>query len=105
MELLNYSLVKGEKFQFMGWVVGFSLCQAATSVGYDCISTILMCLIEDSPQARPISISMELKRLDEIHIGKDRHSGAQSFQVVKGLLVPVAKPDGSLFLVSILTWD
>ena len=65
--------------------------------------TILMGLIEDSPQARPISMGMELKRLGEIHICKDRHGCAQSFQVVKGLVALVAPPDGSLFLASILT--
>ena len=83
----------------MDWVMGFSLCQAPTSVGYDCICTILVGLIEDSPQARPTSISMELKRMGEICIGKNRCGGAQSLQVVKGLLAPVTTPDGSLFLL------
>ena len=40
--------------------------------------------------------------MGEIHIGKDRCSGAQSPQVIKGLLAPVTPPDGSLFLASIL---
>ena len=62
-----------------------------------------MDLIEDSPQARPKSISVELKRMGKICVGKDRHGGAQSFQVIKGLLVPVAPPDSSLFLSRILT--
>ena len=75
MELLHYSPLKGEKFQFMGWVMGFSLCQALTSIGCDCICTILVGLVEDGPQTRPTGISMELKRLGEIPIGKDRHSG------------------------------
>ena len=97
MELLNYSPLEGRKFQFMGWVVGFSLCEAPTSIGYDFICTILMGLIEDSPQARPTSISMEVKRTGEICIGKDRCSGAQSLEVVKGLLAPVTLPDDSLF--------
>ena len=57
MEFLNYSPFKGEKFQFMGQVVGFCLCQAPTSIGYDCIHTILMALIEE----RPTSIGVELK--------------------------------------------
>ena len=69
MELLNYSPLKGEKFQFMDRVMGFSLCHAPTSIGYDCIHTILVGLVEDCPQARPISISMELKRLGKISIG------------------------------------
>ena len=41
--------------------------------------------------------------MGEICIGKDRCSGAQSFQVVKGPFVPDVPPDGSLFLASILT--
>ena len=103
MEHLDYSSLKGGKFQFIGWVMGFSLCQAPTSVGYACIHTILIGLVEESPQARPTSISMELKRPGEICIGKDRCSGAQSFQVIKGLLEPFAPPDGSLFPASIPT--
>ena len=87
----------------MGWVMGFSLCQAPTSIGYGCIHTILTGLIEDSPQSRATGIGMELKRTSEICIGKDRCDVAQSFQVIKGLLAPVAPPDGSLFLASILT--
>ena len=79
MKLFNSSPLEGEKFQFVGGVMGFGLCQAPTSIGYDCICTILMGLVEDSSQARPISISVELKRLGEIHIGKDRHGDTQSF--------------------------
>ena len=61
MELLNYSPFQGKKFQLIGQVVGFSLCQASTSIGYHCIHTILMGLIENSAQARSTSISIELK--------------------------------------------
>ena len=86
MELLTYSPLKGEKFQFMGWVMGFCLCQAPINVGYDCIHTILVGLVEDCPQVRPTSIGMELKRLGEIHIGKDRCAGA----VFSGHQRPVA---------------
>ena len=96
MEFLNCGPLMGEKFQFMGWVVGCGLGPAPTSLGYACIHTILMGLIEDSPQARPKSIGMELKRTGEICIGKDRGGGAQSFQVIRGLLTPVAPHDGSL---------
>ena len=83
--------------------MGFGLCQAPTSIGYDCIHTILTGLVEDSSQVRPTSIGVELKRHGEVHLGKDRRSGAQPFQVIKGLLAPVLPPNGSLFLVSILT--
>ena len=103
MELLNYSPLKGEKFQFMSRLMGFGICQAPTSIGYDCIHTMLRGLVEDSPQARPTSIGIELKSLCEICIGKDRCSGAQSFQVIKGMLAPVVPSDGGLFLASILT--
>ena len=102
MELLNYSPLKGKKFQFMGQIMGFGLCQAQTSVGYDCIHAILVGLIEDGPQARPTIIGVELKRPCEICIGKDRCGVAQSFQVIKGLLAPVTPPGGGLFLASIL---
>ena len=97
MELLNYSPLKGEKLQFKGLVMGFSLCQAPTSIDYDCIYTITG-LVEDGPKSRPTSISMELKRPGEICVGKDRHSGAQSFQVVKCPLAPVFPPDDTFFL-------
>ena len=103
MEHLNYSPLKSKNFQFMGRVMGFGLCQAPTSIGSDCIHTILAGLVEDDPRPDTTSVSMELKRPGEIHIDKDRHGGAQFFQVIKGLLRPVLPPDGGLFLASILT--
>ena len=83
--------------------MGFNLYQVPTSMCYDCIRTILVGLVDDSSQARLTSIGVELKRLGEIHIGKDRQGGAQSIQVIKGPLAPVIAPDGSIFLASILT--
>ena len=62
MELLNYIPLKDEKFQFVGRVMEFGLGQAPTGTGYDCINTIFMGLVGDSPQAKPTSLSMELKR-------------------------------------------
>ena len=103
MELFNYSPLKVRKFQLMGRVMGFGLCQAPTGIGYHCIHTILVGLVEEGPQARPTGIGMELERPGEICIGKNRCSGAQSFQVIKGLLALVVPPDGGLFLASILT--
>ena len=103
MKLFNYCPLEGQKFQLVGVVMRFGLCQAPTSIGYDCIHTVLMGLVEDSSQARSTSISMELERLGDVHIGKDRCSGAQPFQVIKGLLELVIPPNGSLFLASVLT--
>ena len=82
--------------------MGFGLCQAPTSIDYDCIHTVLTGLVEDSSQARPASIGVELERVGEVYIGKDRCSGAQPFQVIKGLLAPGVPLNGSLFLASFL---
>ena len=79
MKHFDYSPHEGKKFQFLGRVMGFSLCQAPTSIGYDCISTILTGLVENSSQARPTSISMELERMGKVHVGKDRCGGTQPF--------------------------
>ena len=103
MKLFNYSPLEGTKFQLVGGVMVFSLHQAPTSIGYDCIHTILAGLVEDGSQARPTSIGVEFKRLDEVCIGKDRHGGTQPFQIIKGLLAPVILPNDSPFLASILT--
>ena len=80
MEFPDHSSLEGEKLQFVGRVMGFGLCQAPTGIGNDSIWTIIMSLIEDSPQTRPASVSMELKRVGEIGIGKDRCHGAQVFK-------------------------
>ena len=103
MELFNFCPLEGQNFQLVGRVMGFGLCQVPSSVGYDCIHAILMGLVEDSSQVRPTGIGMELKRLGKVCIGKDRCSGAQPFQVIKGLLVPVIPLNDSLFPASILT--
>ena len=86
----------------MGWVVGFGLCQAPSSINYDCIHTILTGLIEDTPRPDPQASVWSLKgRVKSVQakIGMM----VQSFQVIKGLLTPVTPLDGSLFLASILT--
>ena len=83
--------------------MGFGLGKAPTSIGYYCIHAILMGLVEDNSQARPTSNSVELERLAEVCIGKDRCCGAQPFQVIKRQLAPVILLNGSLFLASILT--
>ena len=78
MEFLDHSPFEGEKLKFVGRVMRFSLCQAPTGIGDDSIHTIIMGLVEDSPQARPASVGMEFKRPGEICIGKNGHHGAQA---------------------------
>ena len=63
---LDHDTLKGRKLQLMARVVGFSLCEVPTGAGYDSISTIIMSLIEDSPQTRPTSIGMQFKRLTKL---------------------------------------
>ena len=79
MKFLYYSPLGGEKFHFMGRVVRFDLGQIPTGIGDASIHTIIMSLVEDSPQARPASISMELKWPGEICIGKNMCCGAKAF--------------------------
>ena len=62
-----------------------------------------MGLVEDSSQARPKGISVELERLGEVHISKNRCNGTQSLQIIKGLMAPVIPLNGSLLLASIFT--
>ena len=77
VKFLDYSQFEGEKLQFMGRVVRFSLSQTPNGIGNDGIYTIIMSLVEHSPQARPTSISMEFKWTGEICIGENRCCGAQ----------------------------
>ena len=83
MEFLNHSPFKGDKFQFMDGVVGFSLHQTPIGIGYDSISLIITNPIEDNPQARPTSVSMELERPIKIGIGKNRCHSTQMIQVIE----------------------
>ena len=103
MEFLDHNPFEGEKLQFVGVVMRFSLCQTPTSVGDDSIHTIIMSLIEDSPQVRPTSIGIEFKRSGEISISKNRCCGAQALQVIKGLLTSVIPHDSHFLLACILT--
>ena len=61
MEPLNYSPPKGKKFQFMGQVMGYGLCQAPTGIGFDCTHTILAGLVEDGPWPDPQALVWNLK--------------------------------------------
>ena len=49
MEFLYHGPLKGKKLQFMGKVVGLSLCQTPTDIGNDSIGPIIISLVEDSP--------------------------------------------------------
>ena len=101
MEFFDSCPLEGEKFQLVCWVVGLSLGQAPTGIGYYSVCAILVGLVENSSQTRPTGISVELERLGEICIGKNRHSGTQSFQVIKGLLAPAIPLNGYLLLARI----
>ena len=103
MEFFNYHSLEGKKFQLLCQVVGCSLSHTPTSIDYSYVCAIFVGLVENSSQARPTSISVDLERLGEIHISKNRCSGTQSLQVIKSLLVPVIPLDGNLFLASIFT--
>ena len=83
VEFFNYHPLEDEKFQLVFGVVGFSLVQAATGIGYYSICAILAGLVENSSQARPTGISVELERLGEICIGKNRYSGNSLFRSSK----------------------
>ena len=48
MEFLNHCPLEGKKLQLVSWVVGLSLVQASTGLGYDSFSVILPGLVEDS---------------------------------------------------------
>ena len=103
MEFFDYHLLEGKKFWLVCRVVGLSLAQALNVIGYYSICAILMGLVENSSQTRPIGMSVELERSGEIHVGKNRHGGTQSLQVIKGLLAFTVPLNGSLFLAIILT--
>ena len=103
VELFDYDPLEGEKIPTSVQVEGLSLGQDPTGTGYYRICAIVMGLVENSSQTRPTGISIELERLGEICVGKNRCSGTQSFQVIKGLSAPAVPLDGSFFLASVLT--
>ena len=103
MEFLNHCPLEGKKLQLVRWVVGFSLAQASTGVGYYYFSAILLGLIDNSSQTSATSISMKLEQLGEVCICKNRCCGTESLQVIKGLLTPTVPLNGSLLLSCIFT--
>ena len=103
MEFLDHCPFEGEKLQLVCWVVGFSLAQASTGMGYYCFSAILSGLIEDSSHTSATIISMKLEWLGEVCICKNRCHGTESLQVIEGLLTPTVPLNGSLLLAWIFT--
>ena len=93
MKFFNHSPLKGKKLQFVGRVLGLSLCQTPTCIGDGSISPILM---------RPASIGEQFKRLSKSGIGKNGCCGAQAPQVIKRLLVITIPGDGHPLLTCIL---
>ena len=81
MEFLNHFPLEGEKPQLVYWVMGFSLVQASTGVGYGCFSPILSCLVEDSSQTSATGISMKLEWFRKTCIHKNRCHDTECFQV------------------------
>ena len=77
MEFLNYHLLGEKKFQLVHWVMGFSLAQASTGIGYYSIYAILVGLVKDSSQTRPTGISVKLEWFGEICICKNRCHGTE----------------------------
>ena len=63
VDLLNHSPLKGEKLQFVGWVMGLSLGQAPAIICYDGISPIITGLVENSPRPDPEASMCCLKGL------------------------------------------
>ena len=76
MELLDHSPLKGEKLQFVSWILGLSLGQAPASIGDDAISLIILGLVKDSPQARPTCVAVvQLQGPGKVSIDQNRHCG------------------------------
>ena len=104
MEFFNYHPLEGKKFQLACRVMGFSLVQAPTGIGYYSICAILMGLVKDSSQTRATGISVKLEWFGEICICKNRwYSGTESLKFIQGLFTLAASLDGSLFPACIFT--
>ena len=81
--IFDYHPLEGEELQLVCWVVGLSLVQAPTAIGYYSICAIPVGLVENSSQTRPTGISMELEMSGEICIGKNRQSVHSLFRSLK----------------------
>ena len=103
MKLPDHRPLKGKKFQFVGWVMGLSLGQGPANIGDDGISPIIMCLVEDSPQARPTCIGMQLEGSGKVGIDQNRHCVTLALQFIKGLLASGIPSDGCPLCTCIFT--
>ena len=81
--------------------MGLILCQTPTNIGDDGISPIIMSLVEDSHQARPMSVGMQFKRLHKTGIGKNGCFGAQMLQAIKQPLAHVITGEYHLLLACV----
>ena len=106
MEFLYHSPFKGKKLQFMGRVVGLSLCQTPTGIGYDSIGPIIMSLMRTAPILDPQALVCSFKGVEKLaytRIGAMVHrcfssSNAcwhLSFQVIATFFLPAFSPDVS----------
>ena len=102
MKFLNHGPLKGKKLQFMGGIMGLSICQTPSGIGNDGIGPIVTSLVEDSPQVRPASVSVQFKRIHKIGVGKNGHCDAQVLQIIKGPLASVIPGDGHPHLTCVL---
>ena len=59
----------------VGWVMVLNIGQAPTSIADDSIGPFIMGLIEDSPQARPTSICVQLEGPGKVGIDQNRCCG------------------------------
>ena len=48
VEFLDHFPLEGKKLQLVSWVMGLSLAQASTGIGYDSFDAVLPALVEDS---------------------------------------------------------
>ena len=103
MEFFDYHSLEDKKFQLVDGVMGLSLAQASTGIGYYSICAILMGLVEDSSQTRATGISVKFEQFGEICVCKSRCSGTECLQVIEGLLTLAVTLDGSLFLACVFT--
>ena len=81
--------------------MGLGPGQTHAVIGDDGTCPVIMDLVEDSPQARPASIGVQLERISKVGIGQDGHCGAQMLQFTEGLLAPVVAADGCPLLTCI----
>ena len=66
--------------------MGLSLGQTPPGIGDYGISPIITDLLEDIPQARPTSVSVQLERFSKVGIGQNVHCGAQMLHLHQNIV-------------------